>query len=146
MAPHPGSPSIGCERDYVLRNSNELIAALEHLNVPGSAYLVTADVAWLYTNIHIDRLIDVIAHKKENPLLIKTLKFVCDTNYFLYGSTIFKQRNGISMMTNCAVQCANLYLNTFDHEFVPNCLFYRRFIDDLGSKNTFEALKSVVDY
>ena len=117
--------------DFALKNHDELIASLENSTLPVRSFLVTADVASLYTNMHIDRLVAVIEQKTNNPFWAKILKFICDSNYFKYGSTIFKQKDGIAMGTNCAVQCANIYLDAFDHQFAPRCRYYRRFVDDV---------------
>lgn len=116
---------------HVLFNSIELVKELEFRPVPAHSFFVTCDVSSLYTNIDLDRLFSTIANLTKSPILVDILQFICKNNFFRYGNFIYHQLNGIAMGTNCAVQCANIYLHPFDMEFAPRCLVYRRYIDDI---------------
>ena len=116
---------------YALKNSTNLITDLEGLNLTDSFILCSADVASLYTNMSLRRLYDRIEARTHNQHLTRMLRFICNTNYFRYGNDVFHQIDGIAMGTNCAVSCANLYMDDFDTEFAPRCIFYRRYIDDI---------------
>lgn len=117
--------------EYALRNSIDLIPLIENLHIEGSYILCSADVSSLYTNMSLQRLYGVIERHTQSELYVRILKFICENNFFRYGNSVFRQRDGIAMGTNCAVICANLYLDDFDQHFAPKCVFYRRYIDDI---------------
>jgi hypothetical protein len=116
---------------YTLKNSQELIDKLEGQAIPKTAWLISADVSSLYTNMDLKILYKTLLARTKSRLLVKILKFICDNNYFQYGDKVYKQNNGIAMGTNVAVRCANLYLDRFDKRFAPLCHFYARYIDDI---------------
>jgi len=72
------------------------------------------------------------------------LDFLVDNFFIIAGDSLFKQTIGIPMGTNCAVFLANLYLFTYEYDFMK-CLVcantcpvflhklchIRRFVDDL---------------
>lgn len=119
------------EVQYALKNSINLILDLENFHMEGSYILCSADVASLYTNMSLPRLYSVIEQRTSSALYADILKFICENNFFRYGNDVYRQRDGIAMGTNCAVFCANLYLDAFDQQFAPKCIFYRRYIDDI---------------
>ena len=85
----------------------------------------------LYTMMDLDRLYAQILIVTQNELLVTILRFICGNNYFRYGNTVRRQRNGIAMGTNCAVQLANLYMAPFDSMFADRVSHYARYIDDI---------------
>ena len=114
---------------YALKNSINIIPDLENFNMQTSYLLCSADVASLYTNMSLPRLYRVLDSLPNGELNVKILRFICGMNLFRYGDYVYRQSDGIAMGTNCAVVCANLYLDEFDKLFAPRCLFYRRYID-----------------
>ena len=116
---------------FTLTNSQEVIQRLEGTRIPEHAWLVSADVSSLYTNMNLNILYRTILQCTRSPLLVKILEFICKNNYFQYGEDVYKQNNGIAMGTNVAVRCANLYLDRSDKRFAPKCDFYARYIDDV---------------
>jgi hypothetical protein len=116
---------------YAIKNTATLVDRLENTAIPPNALFVTADVTSLYTMMDLDRLYAQIQAITENELLVTILRFICDNNFFLYGNTVRRQRNGIAMGTNCAVQLANLYMTPFDSMFADRVSNYARYIDDI---------------
>lgn len=120
---------IHCE--YVLPNSLQLIRELEGKRMPLGSTLVTFDVSSLYTMMHINLLADCVQlHLPHSPHLHDILLFICRNNYFCYAGDTYHQLDGIAMGTNCAVECANIYMDKFDVRFAPEFVYYRRYIDD----------------
>lgn len=119
----------------VLANSLSLIRDIEtnNLHIPPNALLVTADVSSLYTNIHLPTLYRYLGNRlpPNKQHLVDLLHLICEHNYFEYDSQIYHQFHGIAMGTNCAVSCANIYMDQFDVFFAGSCYFYRRYIDDI---------------
>jgi hypothetical protein len=116
---------------HAIKNSATLVNRLENTAIPRNALFVTADVTSLYTMMDLDRLYAQIRLVTENELLVTILQFICGNNYFRYGNTVRRQRNGIAMGTNCAVQLANLYMAPFDTMFADRVSNYARYIDDI---------------
>ena len=119
--------------NFTLKNSISLVSELERFPLNETDFLVTADVTSLYTMMSLSRLYDCLAAKGVSQVEIVILQFICENNYFQYGSEVYKQLDGIAMGFNAAVHCANIYLDDFDQHFAPNFVFYRRFIDDVFS-------------
>lgn len=117
--------------EFTIKNSQTLIQKIEHKQIPTNSWLCSADVSSLYTKMDLNILYNKIEKKTKNKFYAKILKFICGNNYFLYGSNVYKQLNGIAMGTNVAVRCANIYLDDFDSIFAKQCLFYSRYIDDI---------------
>ena len=115
-----------------LKNSIQLLGTIENIRVADDSILITFDVESLYTNMDIDRLIDVVISRTRKPMYGKILSFICRSNYFVYGNDIYHQTNGIAMGTNCAVHCANIYMEYIDTVMSqqPGTSHYYRFIDD----------------
>jgi len=116
---------------FTLSNSLSLISQVENHLVSQDCFFVTADVSSLYTMMSVTRLANCLRSKNVSEFDISVAMFICNSNYFKYGSTVYKQLDGIAMGCNAAVHFANIYLDSFDQHFAPLFKFYRRYIDDL---------------
>ena len=130
---------------FVLKNSVSLIEKLENFSILESDYLLSADVSSLYTMMSLPRLFDCLESRGIPPFEVEIVRFICNNNFFCYGSQVYKQLDGIAMGFNAAVHCANIYLDSFDHCFAPKFLFYGRYIDDIfaifrGSRADLELI------
>jgi hypothetical protein len=117
---------------HILKNSHQLKQQLDTLPPFDTSEftLVTLDVSSLYTNIDIKTLDTLL----NSPLEKALLSFVCSNNYFEYNQEIYKQKNGLAMGTNSAVNLANLYLEKLLDPLLLNhhaIKLYSRFIDDI---------------
>ena len=72
------------------------------------------------------------------PFISQGLEIVLDSNYFSFGSTIWKQTCGIAMGTPVAPTIANLYLAFYEERFLKSSdlwkseiRLFQRYIDDL---------------
>ena len=87
--------------------------------------------------------------KYSDADIIKMLEYLIDNIFVEFGGRIFQQTIGISMGTNCAPLLADLFLYSYEAEFVQSLLqagkkhlaqqftFTYRYIDDaLSLKNT----------
>ena len=50
--------------------------------------------------------------------ICKMIEFLVDNIYVRFGGQLFRQMVGISMGTNCAPILANLFLNSYENEFL----------------------------
>ena len=67
--------------------------------------------------------------------VVACLKVIMKKNIFQFGNTFWKQKNGTTMETNCAVNYAFLYVGLLEilellKDFESWMPFYQQFIDD----------------
>ena len=127
----------------VLRDSGELIQALESIRLPPHCFLVTADVVSLYPNVDTKKALMALdlllreAGAPETPLLIQFSRLVFENNFLKteFCGDIFHQTFGIAMGTPFAVTAANAFMYYLEKDVVAqhssHLLLYKRFIDDI---------------
>ena len=128
-----------------IKDSQNLIQLTSKVRYEENLKLYSADFESLYTNIPLNKSIDIIMQMvsiyKFNDISIKAifeiLKLVLLNNYFSFkfssSTTILLQTKGIAMGTSCGPSVANLYLAYFENKykiFLDKSL-YHRFIDDV---------------
>ena len=134
---------------YILPNSTELIKAWSSQPFNKELdWFVSLDVTSLYTNIsitHATQLIDSYSNS-----LSAIAKLIMENNYFHYNNSLYHQKDGIAMGTNCAVSIANLYLKDTDRKLAAysGVRLYKRYIDDVGLifRGTENELKDFISY
>lgn len=116
----------------VLRNSQELTKCLQNIQLQSNDWLVTMDIVSLYPNIDLNLLNFVLS--SLDPSFASISDFITRNNFFIYNDQIFRQKNGIAMGTNCAVNIAQIYLGKLlDVELLEHyhLRLYKRYIDDI---------------
>ena len=131
---------------WILKNSTNLLSSLGHLGVHRATSIQTFDFSTLYTSIPHDlrksRMNSIInnAFKHKNgatrythikvcrnksyftcdPLndICKMIQFLVDNIYVRFGGQFFRQMVGIPMGTNCAPILADLFLYSYENEFL----------------------------
>lgn len=109
----------------------------------GEMFLVTADVASLYTIIqHDDALFalnwalcqrDDIPHDQK-VFLRNFLNFCLGYNYYWYNGSFYSQKRGVAMEAKFALSIANLFMAEWEDVTIfavrrEELIFYRRHID-----------------
>ena len=131
--------------EYTLLNSANLIPDI--LPQDTDLYLVSFDVASLFTNIPLQETIDIILNKifyndqitfhgfdREN--FNKLLQIAVQDTYFLFNNKIYKQIDGVSMGSPLAPIMANIFMCFLEEKMLDDCplnfrpLFYKRYVDD----------------
>ena len=127
----------------VLRDSGELIQALESIRLPSQCFLVTADVISLYPNVDTKKALVALdlllreAGAPETPLLIQFSRLVFENNFLKseFSGDIFHQTFGIAMGTPFAVTATNAFMYYLEKDVVTQfssyLLLYKRFINDI---------------
>ncbi|CAG8799150.1 8112_t:CDS:1, partial [Cetraspora pellucida] len=108
---------------------------------------ITGDFESLYTKFSHQEIMESIEYINNNILKIPThyglsfskykymLNTVISFNYFKALGKIYRQKNGIAMGTNAAVQIAQLTCYAHEHKAMKNGIFegifFRRYIDDI---------------
>nr|XP_008114451.1 PREDICTED: uncharacterized protein LOC103279723 [Anolis carolinensis] len=138
-----------------IKDTTHFINIIESLTIPTNSILMTMDITSLYTNIPLDEARTVIKELLDtrNPpappthFLMDLLDIVLENNYFRCKSQFFLQIFGVTMGSPVAPALANLYiasmeenliLNTEKNNYLPEIIYYGRFIDDI-----FMVIKSL---
>ena len=139
------APLVG-KNGYALKNSADLVKQFGDCKLEEEDVLVSFDVTALFTQVPVDKSIDVIHDKLAqdtslkdrtllSPIHIRDLLNIClKTTYFLYDGVIYTQVEGAAMGSPISPIVANLFmewfeenaLNTFKYEIT----IWRRYIDD----------------
>ena len=151
----PGSPTHGLSKwvDHLLRpylsqystilkDSKSILIQLRQMQFSSEDRLFTFDAKSLYTSIPLRQALhvlrDITKADRMFPFISQGLEIVLDSNYFSFGSTIWKQTCGIAMGTPVAPTIANLYLAFYEERFLKSSdlwkseiRLFQRYIDDL---------------
>ena len=137
-----------------IKDSQNLIQLTKNKRFDSNLKQYSADFESLYTNIPLDKALDVIMQMvsvyKFNEIssyaIFEMLKLVLHNNYFSFEhnnlSTFLLQTKGIAMGTSYGQSVANLYLAYFElkYKILLNNLLYYRFIDDILYKDSSNTL------
>lgn len=133
---------LATRHESYIRDTYDFIRKIRNQTVPHNAYIVTGDVTALYTNMHIQRSLDVVKDiftsnpdvRRPDDVLLALLDIILRYNDFQFDDEFFLQTLGIAMGKRFAPHLANLYLLKFDqsaiYDYKTKPLLYFRFIDD----------------
>ena len=137
-----------------IKDSQHLIQLTEGIKYKKGLKLFSADFESLYTNIPLDKSINIIMQMVSTSISVdisphaiyKFLQLVLLNNYFYYEHnnliTFFLQVIGIAMGTSCGPSVANLYLAYFELKykmFLDSSLYFR-FIDDINYTDSHNSI------
>jgi len=143
-----------------IKDTYDFVSKIRGQQIPKTALLVTADVSALYTNMHIDRTLQVTKNalarhpdpQRPDAYILRLLEITLSNNDFTFNGEFFLQICGTAMGKSYAPGLADLYLEEFDekakHGFKINPLLYFRFLDDIHFvwTGTVEELKEFEIY
>jgi len=134
---------IVCNLWGVATSTKGVVQRLEGQKVDEEDWLVAVDIKEFYLNIESEycfKVVSNILHGMDlHPLVFRTaqsiLKSMLTYMYFEFDGRIYKQKKGIFMGNQAAVQIANLiaWHLEFNEKHLPNFAeirFYSRFLDD----------------
>ena len=170
---------------WILKNSTGLLSSLDQLDVRTATSVQTFDFSTLYTSIPHDLL---KSRKKDGSLrythikvtrakgyfthdingggdnmytadnICKMIEFLINNIFVQFVGHLFHQVIGIPMGTNCAPLRADLFLYSFENEFLDNMIrsghrrldrsfnLCYRYIDDLIAFNNKKFLDYLKEY
>lgn len=127
-----------------IKDTYDFIAKVRNQQVPSNCMLVTADVSALYTNMNIDRTINVVDQAMTNAgfevelktALLELLDITLNNNDFKFNDQYFLQTCGIAMGKCYAPSLADLYMQEIDLKACNDTYkelvrLYFRFLDDI---------------
>ena len=151
---------ISIRHSSYLKDTYDFISKIRGQKIPKNALLVTADVSSLYTNMNIDRTLQVTKNalarypdpQRPDDHILRLLEITLRKNDFTFDGEFFLQICGTAMGKSYAPGLADLYLEEFDekakHGYKINPLLYFRFLDDIHFvwTGTTEELKDFEIY
>jgi hypothetical protein len=126
-----------------IKDTYDFIDKIRNRNINKRLFLVTGDVTALYTNMNIERAINIVKeffHLNPDPNrpsdeLLELLDLAMRNNDFTFGHRLFLQIFGTAMGKTFAPNLANLYLIDFDlracNDFHIKPIHFFRFLDDI---------------
>lgn len=125
-----------------IKDTYDFIHKIRNKEINSNYILVTGDITALYTNMNIDRTLQVVKEafakypspQRPDKEILQLLELTMRNNDFTFCGLVFLQIFGTAMGKTFAPNCADLYLEEFDdkamHNFHIHPLFFFRFLDD----------------
>lgn len=127
-----------------IKDTYHFIQIIQSLNIPHSKFLFfTMDVSNLYTNIDIDKGIEVIKKflkrypdkNRPDEELIQLLDINLRRNDFVFNDQYYLQIKGTAMGKRFAPSYANIFMADWEEEVLKKCplkpLCFLRYLDDI---------------
>ena len=139
-------PISKSQKSY-LKDTTDFINFIEKTKVKKRTFLVSMDVASLYTNIPQEEGIDILCtaydnfHKNNPPIptkyLREMLRLILKENSFQFNGRHYLQTHGTAMGTKTAVSFANIFMAKIETEILSKAVskptVWKRYIDDVFS-------------
>lgn len=126
-----------------IKDTYDFVDKIRGCKINSDHLLVTGDVSALYTNMNLDRILQVVkdsfnrfpdGDRPDNEIL-ELLDLTLKNNDFEFDGKFYLQIHGTAMGKKYAPSLANIYLQYFDHMattgFRIKPLNYHRFLDDI---------------
>ncbi|CAN7939219.1 unnamed protein product [Ixodes hexagonus] len=130
--------------DSYIKDTNHFLNLITDINVPANSFLVTLDVASLYTNIpHADGINSTVSMYEsqisDKPIdgntLSILLRLILELNNFEFNDNHYVQVSGTSMGTKIGPNYANIFMGVLESRFLSNQtmspILCKRYIDDI---------------
>jgi len=104
-------PLVGHTHSFV-KDSSSFFNELKGINFELIDIMVSFDVVSLYTNIPINKVVDVINHI-TNPNTTKLVEVCLTSTFFNFEDEFYKQTYGVSMGSLTPLVVANLFMEDF---------------------------------
>lgn len=126
-----------------IKNSYDFVDKVRNQTFPEGYLFVTGVVKSLYTNMHIDRMVETVRtafsqhpdKRRPDNEIIDLLDFTLKNNDFSFNNKQYLQISGCAMGKIYAPSLANLYLLEFDraamNDYHIKPELYFRFLDDI---------------
>jgi len=134
---------ISIRHPSYIKDTYDFVSKIRNQEIPQNALLVTGDVSALYTNMRIDRTLQVTKNalsrfpdiQRPDHHILQLLEITLKNNDFTFNDNFFLQICGTAMGASYAPGLADLYLEELDekamHGFRIKPLLYYRFLDDI---------------
>ena len=128
---------------YTMENTKEFVEKIQKIKVPKGHVMVSFDVVSLFTNVPLDKTIDIILRKIYTEKKIKTkipkddmreLLYLCTKGVpFTFNGKMYTQVDGVMMGSPLGALFANIFMSELENKLVPklkNLKEWTRYVDD----------------
>ena len=109
-----------------------------------SLVMGSLDVDSLFTNILLDKTIDIYYYSKQDVIegikkdeFSNLLSLATKESYFIFNEVLYKQEDGVEMGSPLGPTLANAFLCFYERKWLEECpskfkpVFYRRYVDNI---------------
>ena len=147
------------ESEHSIKSTNDFIRQINKELIPAGYEMVSFDVEWLFTNVPLNRTIDLILrriydHKELETSITKSemkeMPTLCTKNvHFTYNRKIFVQTDGVAMGSPLGPVLADIFMTELEKTLLPNIYiryikYWRRYVDDTISYVKIGSIKHVL--
>ena len=118
--------------------------AKEIVEQDSSLVMGSLDVDSLFTNILLDKTIDIYYYSKQDVIegikkdeFSNLLSLATKESYFIFNEVLYKQEDGVAMGSPLGPTLANAFLCFYERKWLEECpskfkpVFYRRYVDNI---------------
>ena len=130
---------------HTLLNSKEFVERIKAERIPSGYKIISFDVKSLFTNVPLDKTIQIILHKVYVEKKIKTLipkpilkelLLLCTKHlHFSFNGEIYIQIDGVAMGSPLGPLLANIFMISLEEKVLPKVssylCFWKRYVDDI---------------
>ena len=147
------------ESEHNTKSTNDFIRQINKELIPARYEMVSFDVESLFSNVPLDRTIELILrriydHKELETSItkseIKEMLTLCTKNFhFTYNRNIFVQTDGVAMGSFLGRVLADIFMTELEKTLLPDIYiryikFWRRYVDDTISYVKIDSIKHVL--
>lgn len=125
-----------------MKNSTEVIQEIENTKVCNNTRLMSLDVKDMFTNIPIEKVIDIVKENRMNNYdgkdqVLKIIKTCTEQNYYRFNNKFYKQNKGLPMGSPLSPILAEIYMNEFENNYLNSSKYknyikhWVRYVDDI---------------
>ena len=136
------SPLVGNISHSHIKNNEDLVDKLQHLDVDFDFRMVSFDVTSLFTKVPVDDLLDFLLPKLDdldlpvsNSVFIELIKLCVKDCKFTFNGEYYSQKFGMAMGNPLSPVLSNLYMEFFEKnllaDILPCNVIWLRYVDDI---------------
>ena len=144
MLRHCYSMTILSTSDVIVNSTKEFVEKIKNLKIPNGHIMISFDVVSLFTNVPLNKTIDIILRKVYDEKLIKTkiqredmkeLLLLCTQGVpFTFNNETYLQIDGVMMGSPLGALFANIFMCELENTVIPKIQEiiknWTRYVDD----------------
>ena len=133
--------------DSYIKNTPHFLEKLKESNINTNHLMVSFDVVSLFTNVPVDKTLNVIKHRLENDntlqnrtklninTIMELLTLCIKTTYFQLNTDFYQQDFGMAMGSPLSPIVSNIFMEDFEQHHIQNYthkpVIWWRYVDDV---------------